>query len=164
MPLMNTVLRRTARAGSIAAFLISGAAAHAAGPFDSLAGSWSGGGTIATTDGHNERIRCKAVYEVAPSGIIMHQTLRCASDSYKFDVRSSLQASGDSITGTWTETSRQVTGNVSGSMSGDRITTSVDGTGFSAALAVTTHGNSQSVSIRPTGTDIQSVSIDLRRG
>ena len=81
-----------------------------------MSGSWSGAGTIAMNDGHSERIRCKAVYEVTPSGIIMHQNLRCASDSYKFEVRSSLQADGDSLTGTWSEVTRQVTGNVSGSI------------------------------------------------
>ena len=164
MPLSNRALRQIAWLGSVGAMLVAATGALAAGPFEPLSGSWSGAGTIAMNDGHSERIRCKAVYEVTPSGIILHQNLRCASDSYKFDVRSSLQASGDSITGTWTETSRQVTGNVSGSINGDRITTNVEGTGFSAALAVTTRGNSQSVSIRPSGTDIQSVSIDLRRG
>ena len=145
------------------ATLIATATSAWAGPFDSLSGSWSGGGTISMNDGHNERIRCKAVYEVTPSGIILHQNLRCASDSYKFEVRSSLQAEGQSIIGTWSETTRQVQGDVTGSVSGDRIATSVKGTGFSANLNVTTRGNAQNVSITPSGTDIKSVQIDLKR-
>lgn len=153
---------RIAAVASIALTAMTGLA-KAAGPFDELAGSWSGGGTIAMNDGHNERIRCKAVYEVTPSGIIMHQNLRCASDSYKFEVRSSLQADNGSLSGTWTEVTRQATGSVSGSISGDQISTSVSGTGFSATLAVTTHGNSQSVAINPQGTDIQAVQIQLKR-
>lgn len=143
--------------------IVAAGSAWAAGPFDRLSGSWSGGGTISMNDGHNERIRCKAVYEVVPSGIILHQNLKCASDSYKFEVRSSLQADGSSLTGTWSELSRQVTGRVTGTISGDQISTSVDGTGFSATLNLTTRGNSQVVSIAPSGTDIRSVQIDLKR-
>ncbi|MCW6508671.1 hypothetical protein [Lichenifustis flavocetrariae] len=141
----------------------TGAIAQSGSPFASLSGSWSGAGTISMNDGHNERIRCKATYEVTPSGIIMHQNLRCASDSYKFEVKSSLQADGSNILGTWTETTRQVTGDVTGTIQGGQISTSVKGTGFSATLGVTTRGNSQSVSIRPTGTDIQSVQIEMKR-
>lgn len=153
-------------AASAAAAVLLGATAVSAqsdSPFATLAGSWSGSGTIAMNDGHNERIRCKAQYEVTPSGIIMHQNLRCASDSYKFEVKSSLQADGSNILGTWTETTRQVTGNVTGTISNGNIATDVKGTGFTATLAVETHGNSQSVSIMPTGTDIQAVKIEMKR-
>lgn len=132
-------------------------------PFSSLSGSWSGSGTISMNDGHNERIRCKAQYEVTPSGIIMHQNLRCASDSYKFEVKSSLQADGNAILGTWSETTRQVTGDVTGTINNGNISTNVKGTGFTATLAVQTRGNSQAVSIVPTGTDIQSVKIEMKR-
>lgn len=161
---MNTTLRSLAIAGLSAALMAAtSAGARAAGPFDRLSGSWSGGGTISMNDGHNERIRCKAVYEVTPSGIILHQNLKCASDSYKFEVRSSLQAEGSHLSGTWSELTRQVTGNVTGTISGDQISTSVDGTGFTASLNLVTRGNSQSVSIAPTGTDIRSVQIELKR-
>ena len=141
----------------------TGAIAQSGSPFSSLAGSWAGAGTISMNDGHNERIRCKATYEVTPSGIIMHQNLRCASDSYKFEVKSSLQADGTNILGTWTETTRQVTGDVTGTIQAGQISTSVKGTGFTATLGVTTRGNSQTVSIKPTGTDIQSVQIEMKR-
>ena len=141
MPVMNKARGSGARAGLVAVLLAVSGGAWAAGPFDTFAGAWSGTGTIAMNDGHSERIRCKAVYEVTPSGIILHQNLRCASDSYKFEVRSSLQADGDQLTGTWSEVTRQATGKVSGTISGGQISTSVDGTGFSASLNVTTRGN-----------------------
>jgi hypothetical protein len=163
MSLKNRACRLAVSTGACAV-MMTATAALAAGPFERLAGSWSGNGTIAMNDGHNERIRCRAVYEVVPSGIILHQNLRCASDSYKFEVRSSIQADGSSLTGTWSELTRQVTGNVSGTIQGDQISTSVSGTGFSASLNLTTRGNSQAVSIAPSGTDIRSVQIDLKRG
>lgn len=159
------MLARSNVLGLTVAVLIgtTGAYAQSDSPFSSLAGSWSGSGTISMNDGHNERIRCKAQYEVTPSGIIMHQNLRCASDSYKFEVKSSLQAEGNQIMGTWSETTRQVTGDVTGTIQGGNISTNVKGTGFTATLGVQTRGNSQAVSIVPQGTDIQSVKIDMKR-
>src|SRR5258708_18318306 len=61
-----------------------------AGPFDGLRGSWAGGGTISLSDGSTERIRCRASYIVAGSGSELRQSLRCASDSYKFDLSSNV--------------------------------------------------------------------------
>jgi hypothetical protein len=160
-----TAAKKSVRLATASSLILGALAGTAfAGPFDNLAGSWSGGGTIAMNDGHNERIRCRADYEVTPSGVIVHQNLRCASDSYKFEVRSSIQAQGSELTGTWTEVTRQATGNVSGSVRGDQIITAVQGTGFSASLNVVTRGNSQSVAIAPQGTDIKEVQIQMKRG
>ena len=53
---------------AVAFFMASVAAStsHAqSGPFAGMAGNWSGGGTITLDDGSNERIRCRATYQVA---------------------------------------------------------------------------------------------------
>ena len=138
--------------------------ALAAGPFEGLSGSWSGTGTISVSGSPSERIRCRASYSVTPSGEALHQELRCASDSYKFEVNSNLvAASGGSLSGTWTETTRQATGSVSGRVAPGSIETSVNGPGFSATLSVATSGDKQKVAIRPSGTDIKAVEIEMRR-
>ncbi|MCW6509468.1 hypothetical protein [Lichenifustis flavocetrariae] len=162
---MSAMIVRTLSAGCLAALacLAQSASAQAAGPFANLPGAWSGGGTISMTDGHNERIRCKAVYEVASGGLALHQGLRCASDSYKFEITSNLQAENGQLSGTWSEETRQVTGDVTGQVNGNDISTFVSGLGFSARLNVTTRGNAQAVSITPEGTDIRAVRIELRR-
>ena len=135
------------------------------GPFKGLTGSWNGAGTIAVSNGSSEKIRCRASYSVTPSGDTLHQDLRCASDSYKFQVDSTAVASADgSLSGQWTELTRQVTGAVTGKITPGSINTSVHGTGFSATLSVETKGDHQSVSIRPEGTEITSIKIDMRRG
>ena len=64
------------------------------GPFAHLAGSWSGAGTITTSSGARERIRCAATYRVGEAGHAFQQDLRCASDSYKFYVISVVRAEG----------------------------------------------------------------------
>ncbi len=135
------------------------------GPFKGLSGPWNGTGTIEVSNGTSERIRCRASYSVTPSGETMHQDLRCASDSYKFQVDSSViaDASG-SLSGQWTETTRQVTGAISGRIAPGSITTNVHGPAFSAALSVETKGDKQVVSIRPEGQDITSIRIEMKRG
>ena len=37
-------------------------------PFTAMSGSWSGSGTITTSNGNKERIRCRANYDVDGSG------------------------------------------------------------------------------------------------
>lgn len=133
------------------------------GPFADIGGSWSGDGTITVSNGASERIRCRAHYVVGPRGDTLHQNLRCASDSYKFEVRGDIVNRGGELSGTWSEVTRQVTGSVSGRVSGDAIMANISGNAFSATLAVTTRGNGQAVSITPQGTDVTSVNIRLSR-
>ncbi len=139
-------------------------AAGAQGPFAHLAGSWSGAGTIATSGGTRERIRCVATYRVGEAGHALEQDLHCASDSYKVNVISVVRAEAGRISGTWSETSRNATGNVVGTVDDSQIMATVSGTGFSAGLALITRGATQSVTIRPTGlTDIVEVAVSMHK-
>src|ERR1700723_3097270 len=83
---------------------------HEGGAFSRFAGDWSGEGTVKTSAGI-ERIRCKAHYDVASAGTSLEQTLRCASDSYKLEVRSKVAATGARFAGKWNEVTRDTIGN-----------------------------------------------------
>ena len=48
-------------------------------------------------------------------------SLRCASDSYKFDLASDITTDGANISGSWNETTRGVIGSLSGKISGSNI-------------------------------------------
>ncbi len=135
--------------------------AQGAGPFAGLAGSWSGGGTVSLSSGASERIRCRATY--AGGGSALQMNLRCASSSYNFNLTSNVQADGNAISGSWTESSRGASGSVSGSASGGQIQARVSGPTFTANLAVSTRGNSQSIVIRSAGTELTGVNISLSR-
>jgi hypothetical protein len=138
-------------------------AAEDSGPFSTLQGSWSGDGAI-VSQGRTERIRCRAKYYVSPSGQNVDQQLRCASDSYKFDVNSGLVRQGDgSIAGTWTETTRNVTGTVSARADGASIAAKIAGPSFNAEMNLTTTEDRQEVEITPSGGDITSVKISMER-
>src|SRR6266567_697927 len=143
--------------------LPSGAQAAVASPFAAMAGSWSGGGMLSTTDGMQERLRCRASYDVAASGAELRLNLKCASQSYNFDLASEVQYRGGAISGSWSEASRNASGTISGRAAGDHIEAAARGENFSANLSLTTRGGQQTVSIRPQGTNVTAVSIALNR-
>jgi hypothetical protein len=153
------------KAAAIAATLTLTATASQAqsGPFAGFDGAWSGTGTVSLSDGSNERIRCRASYKVQGGGQELAQTLRCASDSYKFDLTSNVISQGGTISGTWSEASRNINGNLQGRAGGGQIEVFVEAAGFAANLTLTTRGNKQSVSISSKG-DIRGVNISMVRG
>ena len=156
------VSRTASRA--LALFILSTGGAFAQGSgFAFLSGAWNGSGSVTLASGAVERIRCRATYEVAPSGSTFTQDLRCASDSYNFTLRASVLRSGDTVSGTWTETTRNVNGGISGRVSGSQIQATIQGPGFSASLSMATQGDRQTVGIRSQGTELSTVSIVLRR-
>jgi len=133
------------------------------GAFSRFAGDWSGEGTVKTTAGH-ERIRCKVHYDVGSGGASLDQTLRCASDSYKLEVRSKVAATGTKLAGKWKEVTRDSIGNISGTITSTGIKAMIDGIGFTADLVMSIEASRQSITINPTGaTDISNVAITLTR-
>ena len=149
----------------LASLCLPGSAVQAAvsSPFAAMAGSWSGGGMLSTTDGNQERLRCRASYDVVGNGAELRLNLKCASESYNFDLSSEVQYRGGAISGAWTESSRNASGTLSGRAAGDRIEAAARGQSFSANLSLTTRGGRQVVSIRPQGTNISDVSLTLQR-
>jgi hypothetical protein len=148
-------------AGVGAVLMLSVTASNAqSGPFIGFNGAWSGNGTVALSDGTTERIRCKADYIVDGSGLGLKQTLKCASDSYKFDLTSDVRSQGDRISGSWSEASRNVFGNLQGTAGGGRIEVFVEANGFAANLTLQTNGNKQTVQINSKG-EIRGVNITM---
>ena len=153
---------------AVAAFVLAvvalpGEARAFSGPFGALAGSWSGGGTITLSSGAKERIRCRAMYDVAGSGSNLDLRLRCASDSFTFELKSNVAHSNGAISGTWSETTRHVGGSIEGRARGNQIHARVSGI-ISAMLAVNTNADRQSISIEAPGTDMSLVAISMSRG
>ena len=158
----GTVVALMAASGLLGLMALPTTVEAAMGPFTALAGSWSGGGTITMSSGARERIRCRARYNVGGAGSSVALTLRCASDSYNFELQSNASHNNGAVSGTWAELTRQVGGNIEGSARGNRINVRVSGV-ISAVLAVSTSANSQSISIQAPGTEMRHVAISLSR-
>jgi hypothetical protein len=138
--------------------------AQAVGPFAGLEGAWTGGGTILVGDNGSERIRCRAAYTVDGQGNNLHQSIRCASDSYRFELSSSLVNEGGKLTGAWSEATRNVGGSIEGRAGRGQYNAIVSGVGFSASLTMVTRGNKQTISVNSKdATNLRGVQISLAR-
>jgi hypothetical protein len=145
------------------AFTSPPASAQRAGPFSNLAGRWEGGGSISIS-GTNERIRCRANYQVAGGGSTVGLELRCASDSYKFELVGNVRYQDGEVRGDWSERTRGAAGQVSGRVKGDQTDVRVEGPNFIALLSLITRGDKQSISIKtPSGSQVSEANITLNR-
>jgi hypothetical protein len=136
------------------------------GPFHEFDGNWTGNGTLRPSNGAAERIRCNASYR--PRGSSQHEIdlqLRCASDSYNFDLTGQFTADAQNqVSGRWTERTRSIGGTAVGNAQGDRLQIHVESSGFAADLVMLTRNRRQSVTIDSQGGgQIVKASITLSR-
>ena len=136
-----------------AALLYPPEAMAQSGPFADFSGKWSGTGTLRPQGGSAERIRCNADYQPRGSGEReVDLQLRCASDSYNFDLTGQFTADEkNQITGRWTERTRNVGGTAIGNARGERLQIHTETSTFSADLDLVTRGKKQNVSIDSQG-------------
>jgi len=166
MPLRpNTAASSTLAPAALALVLFAAppVGAQASGPFEPLAGSWSGSGTVSTSDGLHERVKCLAKYVSEKAGNSVQLDLRCASDSYKVELTSSIVQTAGSLSGNWFERTRRVGGRISGKVTGNQFNVRADGETFTALLSVTTQGSHQTFSMESPGAYVPEFSIALNR-
>ncbi len=135
--------------------------ARAENPFDSLLGTWTGSGVLVLHGGQWENIKCNAYY--TGGGSKLRLAVRCASPSYRVEIRSKLTRTGDKISGTWEERTYNAAGSVSGRTLGNRLSFSISNGGFSGSMSVSYGGPEQSVSISTAGINLKSVNMTLSR-
>lgn len=166
---MRTSLSHVTRSGlTCVALLVGGQSLAQRTPdragqlFETLAGSWTGAGTVRLASG-TERIRCRAAY--SPYGATrLHLDLRCAGDSFTLQVQSDITREGDRVSGTWSETTFGISGELSGSVGANAIRATVGGMGVSAELSLALRGNVQAVTLTSQSAIASSASVTLRRG
>ena len=139
----------------------SESAAATSGPFRNFIGQWSGRGQVIGSNGHRELMRCRAEYSEVNGGAAVDLAIVCASESFKFDIRSHVEASGQ---GYWTETSRNASGSLTGRIAENQFEGQISSPTFSAAISLTSNGRTQAVTIRPGGGDVTDVRIEFKRG
>lgn len=145
--------------------LAYGSHAQGPAPFENLAGQWSGSGTIDLASGAQEPIKCRAAYDVLDQQNNLQLDIRCASQSYNFELRASANYNAGAITGTWSEATRNAAGTISGNAKGERFEITAKSSSFTASLTLTTRGDRQSVVIQSqeAQTTVKGASITLQR-
>ncbi len=119
------------------------------GPFADFAGAWSGAGTLRPSGSAPEQIRCNATYRpLGSSQRDVNLQLRCASDSYNFDLTGDFSADEQNqVSGRWTERTRSTGGTAVGNAQGDRLQLHIESAGFAADVVMVTRNRRQSVDI-----------------
>jgi hypothetical protein len=140
-------------------------AQHAGGAFDDLGGQWAGSGTIDLSNGTREPIKCRATYDLLTDQHRLQLNIRCASDSYNFDLFSNIVLAGHTVSGSWSESTRSVAGTISGTAEGDHVQVHAESSSFTADLSLVTRGDRQTVSIRTPDpkAGIKGATMNLRR-
>ncbi|MCB1511000.1 MAG: hypothetical protein KDJ36_08855 [Hyphomicrobiaceae bacterium] len=126
-----------------------------------LIGSFSGRGTIVFSGNKRERIKCNA-YNTG-GGEEFRLVIRCASTSYKIEIRSKLSRSGSQLSGTWEERTYNAEGQASGRISAGNVSLNVSGGGFTGRMTVSYSRGSQHVRISTKGIEMRSVEINMSR-
>jgi hypothetical protein len=134
-------------------------------PFVLLNGYWSGGGTVTPQKGHAEKVSCRVTYSVAGSSVT--QNMRCAGTDYKFNTSSKLTYSGGKISGSWSETTYDAAGTVSGTARGNTVHARISGDKFSGRMSINVSGSRHTINIvqldKASGSYRQAATISLRR-
>ena len=139
-----------------------GGPASAGGPFEQLVGTWSGKGKVTFEGGKTEALACTAYYVSRDAGAGLGLAIRCASTSYKTEIRSNLHHANGRISGEWEERSFNAAGAASGVISPERISLQISGA-INGSMTIVQAGSKQSVSISTSGGGLSAVSIGLSR-
>jgi hypothetical protein len=169
--LVFSLVPRTCRAIIAAAALVlsSGAATSqpiqvaSGAPFRHLSGSWSGGGQIHFADGNTERITCRAYYVPKGAGDELNLAIRCASLSYKIEIRATIHEDNGRIRGRWEERTFNAEGDLTGKAAAGHISMSITGGGLTGAMTIAYGASAQTVSISTQGTGLKGATISLSR-
>ena len=160
---INPAILRWILACSLLITILTIAPASAQQSFDTVAGSWSGNGSMKPSDGPRERVRCKVDYVPKNAGQSVKMNVRCASDAYKMDMSANIDENGTTLSGNWFESNYRQGGSISGQNVNGLIEAKVEGQTITASLTVRTKGNRQSFVMESPGAWISQVSIELVR-
>jgi len=78
----------------------------------------------------------------------MTMSLTCASDAYKFNLGAEVVDQAGQVTGSWTESSRNISGILQGRGGGGNFQVVATTAGFNANISLRTVGNKQTVTMR----------------
>lgn len=171
----NDVGRRLSarRQGRVWAAAMSGAmmlvtpnvvVAQEASPFAPLAGRWTGEGRLGLKDSPPETVKCRATYFISDSQNELKQTIRCATAGGSIEVLSEIQNAAGELTGSWKETTRNLEGQLTGSVkpSGFRIV--VKGGDITANMDILVKANKQIIEIQFFNSALVGLSLLMTKG
>ena len=162
----GSVFAATKLAGALAlALLVARQAVAVPTPFDTVKGSWVGGGALNYKDGRSETLACTAYYTSSGEGEALTTALRCTGPSGKFELRSHLSYAGGKVNGSWEERTYNASGDASGTLNPGNLRLNFSG-GVAGNMTVAFSAATQTVSIAIATSEVpvKGMRFDFKRG
>ena len=143
----------------ISAMFAAPSVANAAEAFNALKGSWSGSGSVSFSSGESEKLRCTARYTGGGSNLAFN--MKCASTSAQINLSGDLSG-GNKVSGSWNESSYGLSGDASGSASGNSVRVRISG-GANGYLTLNVSGSRHTLALSTQGSPVSGVNVSLNR-
>ncbi|MFN0218394.1 MAG: hypothetical protein ACKVP4_06225 [Hyphomicrobium sp.] len=128
-------------------------------PFQSLAGRWTGEGRLGIKDNPPETVKCRATYIVGDTVNDLKQTIRCATAGGSIEVISDVRNDNGQLAGSWKETTRNIAGDLTGSVTPVGFRVAVRGGEMSANMDIVVRDNRQIIEIQFINSTLQGLTL-----
>ena len=131
---------------------------------DQLVGRWTGYGRLGFAEAKFENVKCRVTYLRTEVPGQLKQNIRCASASGNIEVLSELQQTGAELSGKWTETVRNMSGELAGQVTPNGFKVEIKGTDLQAHMDIIAKGGRQLVEIQFNNSTLVGLSLMLVKG
>ena len=114
-------------------------------PFAGLLGRWTGEGKLGVKDNAPEIVKCRVTYIAGEDADHLKQTIRCATAGGSIEVQSAVSHAAGVLTGTWSETTHNINGELSGQVTPRGFRVVVKGGELAANMDIIMMRNSQQI-------------------
>ncbi len=142
-------------------FLAALTQAEANDPFQGLNGLWEGSGKVNFGEGKSESIKCKNTYTGA--GLDRRLRMNCASPGLSFGAEANVTLVGNTLKGTWQETTHGNSGELRGSAFPGSLKADIIGDHVKAVVTITTTADTQKIFVAPQSQSVRTIEVTLTR-
>ena len=109
-------------------------------------------------------VKCRVTYFVQEGGNQLKQNIRCASQSGSIEVASTVTHAGGNLSGTWKETTREWSGELTGTVNPNGFKVSVRGENLNANMDIIVKGGRQIIEIQFIESSLIGLTLILSKG
>lgn len=133
-------------------------------PLESLAGRWVGEGRLGVKGNPTEQVKCRVTYLYVKDGDQLKQTIRCASAGGNVEVQSTVSHLAGTLTGSWKELVRNLSGDLAGKVTPRGFKVNVRGESLNANMDIILINAKQVIEIQFINSSLIGLTLVLERG
>jgi hypothetical protein len=133
-------------------------------PLEKLVGRWVGEGRLGVRDNPTENVKCRVTYIHSRPEDQLNQTIRCASPGGSVEVQSLVSHMAGTLTGTWKELTRDMSGGLTGTVTPRGFKVAVKGEALNANMDIVLVGPKQVIEIQFIHSSLIGLTLILEKG